>query len=81
MFKVGDKVICINDELKGYQGTFEIVKLKEYTIKKITGEATTECILFFNEVNNSYMSSRFLTIPEFRRLKINKIKESINGSR
>jgi hypothetical protein len=81
MFKIGDKVICINDELKGYQGNFEIVKLKEYTIKKIVGEKTTECILFFNGVNNSYFSSRFLTIPEFRKMKINKIKESINEKR
>lgn len=75
MYKIGIKVICIDASLRGYQGDFEIEELKEYTIKRITGESSTECILFFDELCNSYLSSRFITIPEFRKNKIKKIKE------
>lgn len=77
MFNIGDKVICINDDLNNIQGIFEIKKSRIYTIKHIMEIGSNNILLYFEEINKSYLSTRFISLLDYRKQKINKIKERI----
>jgi hypothetical protein len=77
MFKVGDKVICINEpEINKYLKYGEIYTVKSYEVTTIIGY-----ILELEEIENcSFPGYRFTTY-NFRKEKILKLKERINESR
>ena len=78
-FDIGDSVVCINDDLRGINGVFEIKKNNIYTIRKITTIVNNNSFLIYlNEVNSSYSCDRFISLYELRKQKINKIKDKIN---
>jgi hypothetical protein len=67
MFKVGDKVVCIDDHTKSF--------LKENKVYMID-EIMSKMIIIDHIV---YNSDRFITLQEDRRRKLNKIISKMNG--
>jgi hypothetical protein len=67
MFKVGDRVICINEHNKSF-----LKENKVYMIDKIM----SKMIIIDHIV---YNSDRFITLQEDRRRKLNKIISKMNG--
>ena len=64
MFKVGDKVVCIQP-----QGETEY--LKSYTIKYITYKK----YIILENIMWAYLIHSFISISEYRKLKLNKINK------
>ena len=63
MFKVGDKVVCIDDE-----NYYELILYKTYTIKiKMLNSVVLE------EFNDLIYNNRFILLTEYRKQKIKKI--------
>jgi len=75
MFEVGDKIICLDDA----DASRPIKKFNIYNVKKIN--TFNNCILLEEIYDYWFDSERFILFSEFRRTKIEKIKERINGSR
>ena len=69
MFKVGDKVVCINDDELRDRKFRVISKFETYTIERIGSRTIKLCnmppCLFSNE--------RFVSVVDFRKQKLNKI--------
>ena len=71
MFKVGDKVVCIDDS-----GNFYLVEDEIYIIDKVI-RTDFGIVLCFEK--NYFNSDRFITLQEDRERKLNKIITKING--
>ena len=67
MFKVGDKVVCIND-IDMFNN--EIKLYNTYTIKHLTPH---NIFVYFNEIDKSSLCNNFISLTEFRKQKIKKI--------
>jgi len=72
MFEIGDKVVCIKDDASSY---LELKKHNTYTIKKI-GVSVYPYILI-EEIPGWYHLERFISLVEYRKNKILKIKQRI----
>lgn len=71
MFKIGEKVVCINVGLLNEKSLVYLIKYgRIYTIASIDENNDVE-LLGLETI--FYYSSRFISLSEFRRLKINKI--------
>ena len=72
MFEVGQKVVCISDN------PYIIFKLQAGKIYEIKSKAPSNDLVELKEHPfNAINSNKFLSIPDYRRLKIQKIKERI----
>ena len=68
MFKVGDKVVCVNNE-----GDVGLTMGKIYII------TSTHETIVVNDLNEDvgYFEYRFISLQEYRKQKIEKIYESV----
>ena len=82
MFKIGDKVVCIND--KGVNKTdnpfssnlkLEVIKNDTYTIKSIYTTYDT-CRVELYELMELYYADRFISLKEYRKQKLNRLCSS-----
>ena len=65
MFKIGEKVVCIDDS-EGFSSGLKTLIINEiYTIKSIR---SCTAALAFNEINAPYDSSGFYSANRFRKL-------------
>jgi hypothetical protein len=71
MYNVGEKIVCIYTGKISYDYGVDIIKEGEiYTVDKDIGD----CGIKLKEVDEHYYNQqRFISLSEFRRLKINKI--------
>lgn len=77
MFKVGEKVVCVKEpETTKYLRYGDV-----YTIKSVTYNRNMKgALLIFDEIpNTTFSGNRFKSNIEFRKEKIIKLKEKING--
>lgn len=81
-FKVGDKVVCVNVEgaIKTKRGLYdgklisELLNLYEtYEIIKIDDTGIYKYIRVNNNIKLFFKIDRFITLNEYRKMKINKI--------
>jgi len=69
MFKVGDRVVCINDiPFNRMKPLLNIYKYKVYTVNSSDDDFTE---LF--ETHNFYNSNRFVLLSKIRKQKLNKL--------
>ncbi len=78
MFKVGDKVVCIDDSVvKGTLIPIHLTLYKTYTVLKYNDFYLhrDDCIHIIddNHQNKIYFSNKFISLTEYRRLKLEKI--------
>jgi len=82
MFKIGDKVVCIND--KGVNKTdnpfsfnkkLEVIKYNNYTIKSIDTTYYT-CRVGLYELIEFYYADRFILLKDYRKQKLIKLCSS-----
>lgn len=71
-FKIGDKVVCIDDE--NFKVNLKLIKYKVYIVTDINNISNNINIVVNNE-NFGYDPKRFVTLKEFRNMKMNKIME------
>jgi len=83
MFKVGDKVICVNTQLNEESKYKSILSIngkittltigKQYTVRPEKSNRYETVVI--DDVGNieSFYNYRFVSIPEYRKLKIEKI--------
>jgi hypothetical protein len=73
IFKEGEKVVCIDSEFEG-ESTLELYKI--YTVESCVSfnfrDVWIEGI-FIDGIGGVFCGERFITIEEFRKLKINDI--------
>ncbi len=75
MFKIGDKVVCVNSKGQYVSSHGSLLREGEiYIIEKIL-LSDSIYIIIINGIE--YNSKRFITIEEGRRLKLNKIMSKI----
>jgi hypothetical protein len=73
-FEKGDKVICVDN--LGHDIYLSLYKT--YIIKNVYYDNSNNGYLLLNELLNvRYSIKRFISLCEFRRLKIQKIKDEI----
>jgi len=75
MFAIGDKVVCINDTIT-FGNISEIEINKIYEVQGVNDGKTFDYISIIG-VSHIYPSKNFLSIPNYRRLKIEKLKERL----
>ena len=79
--KPGDKIVCINrGNFRTYRGQCKDAVYNIYDNKNYTIANTDQTMgIKFREVSDTfYHRERFITIKEYRALKIKKIKSKIN---
>jgi len=79
--KKGDKVICINrGNFRTYRGVCKdaVYKIKDNKIYTIHKNESGVGIKLKEVPDTIYHWERFITLEEYRRLKLNKINERIN---
>lgn len=83
MFREGDVAICINSKNKYYSTFLYITELKKYKVLRHIISDDLDMILISNDLNKMswYEIDRFLLLEEFRKLKINKIRNGIQKRR
>jgi len=79
MFKAGDKLICIdnkNEYLTMYKSYIIIYGYKNKISNKISNDMVIEQILIKNDkgVRGWYFINRFIGLKEYRRNKLEKIR-------
>ena len=84
MFKVGDIIVCINDgsyKEKGYtMGDIGLTIGKNYEVARYLGKPFSNgAVNIINDRNESqnYQTYRFVTLAEYRKMKIKKLKYGI----
>jgi hypothetical protein len=73
-FEIGDKIICINNDTKK---TLEIEK--DYTVSDYFMDNDVHIIKLKEIPLLYYCVSNFISVNDYRELKINKLKNKING--
>lgn len=69
-FNIGDKVVCINDKWIGYSNS-QLIEGKNYIVENLT----TKSLIRVEDIKEFVDKSRFISLIEYRRMKINKIYE------
>ena len=72
MFKVGDRVVCINDNFTGIVDNVKLLKYKTYIINDISKSKKWK-LVGLNGSDSFYEISRFIKLNDYRKQKINKI--------
>lgn len=77
MFRVGDRLICIDDiDSPGNSLTKNVI----YTISRVNEEIDGSYYIGLREVSSfSFCSNRFVSVVKYRREKLNKLKAKINN--
>ena len=75
--KTGDKVICITDG-DGGGNVFDLEVGETYTTIQISFHGQYYRLY---ESNYQWESDKFVTIPQFRKMKIDKLKENIDATK
>jgi hypothetical protein len=80
MFKVGDKIVCVDDSIiLRMDGSFRhsyLTKGKVYVLRSVLTENEKIANLYVDsdiELRVGYSPKRFVTFVEYRKLKLNKI--------
>jgi len=78
---IGDKMICI--DVSGFNSKIPLISIGSiYTLKGFCTVTSTPNIIELEEVSGYIFGLvRFISVVEFRKDKILKIKEKINGNR
>ena len=81
MFEVGDKIVCIHNgpldsNWFSIDKDFCLTRHKEYTVI-LKKSATTISIINDNGFQQPFANSRFVSLGEFRKMKILKLKNGI----
>ena len=69
MFKIGEKVVFINDKDLPYWYNDNFILYNTYIVKHIKKDD----IIIFKENHYCLSSKRFITLQQFRKQKLNKI--------
>lgn len=79
MFKIGDNVVCIKEERNLILHRIYTIKtiLKTITSDENFTTITTLCLNECNNISDIYKIENFITLLDYRKQKINKIKEKI----
>ena len=72
MFKIGDKVVCINVSHNDVRGLINLKLHEIYTISDISFVDVTMYISL-NDEEPGYFSTRFKLLSEVRKEKLNKL--------
>lgn len=79
MFSVGEKVVCIKYNIftsnKDMEDLFHLCVGEIYTVHMCFKDE----IVLVEKSPISYNTEDFISIPEYRKLKINKIKENVRS--
>lgn len=69
--RIGDKVICIN-----CNGYYRSELYKVYTIRHICVNVRTRCPIYLqvDSLRDYFPIDRFITVPEYRKQKLLKLK-------
>ena len=75
MFEIGDKVVCINNTDKEHLlNLYQIYEVKKNM--SVPGK-TIYVINLKNEPINFYQNYRFISLQEYRKIKLEKLKECL----
>jgi hypothetical protein len=81
-FKKGDKVVCINNEYINGDGLVAELEInKSYTVKNFHNSPVFDTILLEELDHFRYNINKFISLEEFRILKIQKIRNEIQKRR
>lgn len=71
MFKVGDRLICIESE-----GTSLLIKNKLYIVVRYCHSTSSDMVYVETGYNIiGYFTERFVSLSEYRKQKLNKIEQ------
>ena len=73
MFKVGDKIVCVDPAFSGTQKNNTLTNHKVYTVTRGPDYVNLIHIVNDNNSEDRYFSERFMLFTEYRKLKIKKI--------
>jgi len=79
--KVGDKVVCVKSgKFKTKDGGHKLgcKLLVDYNVYTIDGTGASNDFTLKGIPGNYYHRERFITLEEYRKMKLNKINERIN---
>lgn len=76
MFEVGDSVVC--KRMFGIPNDVLLELNKIYVIVFIQYSPKSSSMIVLKGIKNAFNVSRFISLVEFRKNKINKLKEIIN---
>ena len=79
--KPGDKIVCINvDSFITFNGLHKraVQYIKENEIYTVRDNGPSYDIQLYECVGTFYHTERFVTLEEYRKMKLNKINERIN---
>jgi len=74
MFKVGDKIVCVDAGSSGHLKQYNFYIIEEFHI----ASSTKKPLITLYETDYYHSISRFVSIKEYRKLKLKKIR--YNGS-
>jgi len=74
MFKTGDIVVCIDDsdDTNSFEPYKNLKKYSTYTVEKCGNYYNCISVLL-NDIEGSFRETRFLSLNEYRKLKLEKI--------
>ena len=78
--KVGDKIVCINvDEMTAFNGHWKksVKKIKENKIYTLIDKGHSYDILLKEVPGTFYLSERFVSLQQYRIMKLKKLKNNI----
>lgn len=73
---IGDRVVCINNKSRLNNVVYGLTLDKIYIICYIDKDSSNEVVIYINDDSGGqygYYASRFLSVSEQRRLKLDKI--------
>jgi len=77
MFKVGEKIVCINNTVNDNDWQSNLTIGKQYVVMSVDMSiipSKKEVVVKNNEgIISSYYNSRFISVTEYRKLKLEKI--------
>ena len=77
MFKVRDKIVCVNGKMVGYTHSLSVNEI--YVVLANYVQSEQDHIAYFVENDNGnrgwYYADRFISLKEYRRKKLDKINE------
>ena len=78
--KVGDKIVCVNvDEFTAFNGMWKksVKKIKENEIYTMIDRGHSYDILLKEVPGTFYLSERFVSLQQYRLMKLKKLKKNI----
>ena len=81
--KKGDKVVCINTKsLSAFNGIYKasVKKIKENEIYTVVDRGHSYDIILKEVPGTFYLSERFVSLQQYRLMKLKKLKNKRNNS-